>query len=171
MENRNKRLKRIYILGTSGSGKSFLGKILSNELKIPFYDSDDIMFIKKFTKSRSKEKRKLMIDKIAKRTKWIIDGRGSIWSREPMKKSDLIIWLQPNSLTRAYRILKRYSNRKGENDEDLKSLFRVLKYSLSYKFNNKVSGFKVHKEFFKENRLKPLIIKNNRQLNDFLRKL
>ena len=168
-----KNLKRIYILGTSGSGKTFVGKILSRKLDIPFYDSDDVMFIKKFTKTRSKEKRKLMLSKIAKKSKWIIDGRSSDWSRDPMKKSDLIIWLQPNIFIRSYRILKRYYSRKNNSkyQEDIKSLFKLLKYSWSYKLNGRESGFIKTKKFIEENKLNPVIIKSNNKLNKFLKEI
>lgn len=169
MKNNKKRgLNRVYLLGTSGTGKTYLGNILSKKLKLPFYDSDNVYFIKKFTLSRTKEQRKKLLDKIAKKKKWIIDARGSAWSRDPMKKADLIIWLQPNIFVRTYRILKRYFSRKGEYEEDLKSIWNLLRYSWSYKFNDHASGYKIIKEFIRENKLNPIIIKNNRQLKRFL---
>jgi adenylate kinase family enzyme len=166
-----KRLNRIYILGTSGSGKTYLGTILSNKLKIPFYDSDDIMFIKKFSKTRTKEERKNKLSFISKNKKWIIDSRGSIWSRDPMKKSDLVIWLQPNIIIRTFRILRRYFSRRGNYEENFKSVCRVLLYSWSYRFNNKISGFKANKKFIEENNINTLVIKNNRQIKLFFKSL
>jgi adenylate kinase family enzyme len=164
-----KHPNRIYILGTSGTGKSYLGKILSEKYSLPFLDSDDIMFIKKFSKSRTREQRKKKLDKIARNKKWIIDARGSDWSIGPMKKADLIVWLQFNLFTRTWRILKRYFSRKGKYDEDFKSIWNLLKYSWSYKISDKLSGYKFHRKFIKENKLNPVIIKTNRQLKRFLR--
>jgi len=165
-----KHLNKIYLLGVSGSGKTHLGKILSKKLKISLYDSDEVMFIKKFTKSRPKEKRKQLIDKISKKEKWIIDSRGSDWSREPMKKADIIIWLQPNRFIRVFRILKRYLSRKGENEESLKSVINVLKYSWGYKKNIKnTSSYLEIIKFIEKNNLKPIIIRNNNQKKRLLR--
>jgi adenylate kinase family enzyme len=52
------KLKRICILGTSGSGKTHLSKILSESLKIKNYDSDDAMFVVRFSKTRTPPQRK-----------------------------------------------------------------------------------------------------------------
>jgi adenylate kinase family enzyme len=60
------KLNKIYILGTSGSGKTYVGNILSKKLKIPVYDSDDIMFIKKFSKTRTKKQRENKLSLISK---------------------------------------------------------------------------------------------------------
>jgi adenylate kinase family enzyme len=166
-----KKLDRIYILGTCGSGKSFLGELLSQKLNLPFYDSDDIMFVKKFTKSRSKRKRKELMDKIAKRKKWIIDARGSDWSIDPMKKSDLIIWLQTHFIKRSWRILKRYFNRKGTFEENLKENLKTIRYSLSYERTQGSSKYDSHLKFIEKNKLKPIIIKNSRQLKQFLKEV
>ena len=169
----SKKINRIYILGTSGSGKTFLGKILSKKLKIPLYDSDDVMFIKKFTQIRTKKERKKFIDKISKKSKWIIDSRGSEWSRNPMKKSNLIIWLQPRFPLRTIRIIKRYNERKkiGRTEEDVKSLLKLLRYSITHKYHKNSSGFKNIKKFIEKNKLKPIIIKNKNQLNELLEEL
>ena len=165
------KLKKIYILGISGSGKTYLGNLLSQKLKIPLYDSDDVRFIKKFTKARPKEQRKKLIDKIIKKPKWIIDARGTDWDRHAMKKSDLIIWMQTRLLKRSHRILKRYFGRRGKHKEDLSSIFVLLKYSSGYKFSKKITGFKEHKKFLEENKLNYVAVKNKRQLNKLLKGL
>jgi len=163
------KLKKIYLLGISGSGKTYLGNLLSQKLKIPFYDSDDIRFIKKFTKARDKKQRKKLVDKILKKSKWIIDGRGTDWDRHAMKKSDLVIWLQTPIRKRTLRILKRYkSRRKGKLEENISSLMTLLKYSSKYKYSKGITGFKEHKKFLKENDLKYIVIKNNKQLKKLL---
>ena len=170
MKINSKKINRIYIVGTSGSGKSFLGNILSKKLKIPIYDSDEVMFVKKFTKVRTKEERKKIIDKISNKSKWIIDARASEWSRNPMKKSDLIIWLQTSIPLRTLRILSRYFSRKkrGETEEDIKSLVKLLKYSITFRINKSTSGFRSINRFIEENNLNPVIIKNKTQLENLI---
>ena len=119
-----KHPNRIYIIGTSGSGKTYFAKKLSQKLGIPFYDSDDVGFIEKFSKSRPVQDRKKLIDKISKKKKWIIDARVTSWAREPMKKADLIIWLRTSPFIRTLRILKRYLARKmnGRSEEHTSEL-------------------------------------------------
>lgn len=163
--------KKIYILGTSGSGKTYLAKKLSKKLNIPFYDSDDVRFIKKFSEARPISERKKLMDKIAKKEKWIIDARATSWSREPMKKADLIIWLKTSSMIRVWRIIKRYLKRRKDSGENLKSIWNLIKFSLSYKNNKKESGLKGTSKFMEDNKLKPLIIKNNKQKRRLLKKI
>lgn len=59
-------MKKIFIIGISGSGKSTLAKKLSIILKIPSFDLDDILWIKKYSDKRSskdcREKLKKLIN-------------------------------------------------------------------------------------------------------------
>ena len=162
---------RIYILGISGSGKSFLGKILSKQLKIPHYDSDDVRFIKKFSKARTKDQRKILIDRIIKKKKWILDAKGSDWDRHAMKKSELVIWLQITLTKRLYRILKRYYARKGEFEEDISSLWELVKFTSRYRYGGGVVTFKEHKRFLEENKIKYIAVKNKKQLEKIIGEL
>jgi len=54
-----KDLNKIFILGSSGSGKTFLANLLSKKLNIPSYDLDDIFWYKKYTKKRAREIKKV----------------------------------------------------------------------------------------------------------------
>ena len=45
--------KIIFIMGVSGCGKTTIGKLLSNEMKIPFFDGDDYHSIENITKMSS----------------------------------------------------------------------------------------------------------------------
>ena len=81
------KFKKIYIFGASGSGKSYLADKLSNLLKISHYDMDDVRFIHKFSKARTKEKRKKLVDKIIRKKKWIIDARSTDWDHQAMIKA------------------------------------------------------------------------------------
>lgn len=163
-------MKKIYVLGTSGSGKSFLARDLSKILKIPYYDLDDVMFIKKFTKTRSRRQRKQKVDQILKNKKWIIDARGTDWDKHSILKADTIIWMRTPFYKRTSRILKRYFQRK-ENaslEEKFSDQFPLIKYSLSYEFGKKSSSLEPTKKFLQEHNLKPIILKNNKQINEFL---
>mgnify|MGYP001205991647 FL=1 len=167
------KTEKIYVLGAPGSGKSYLANKLSSLLKIPHYDMDDVRFIKKFTKIRTKEKRKQKVDKIHKNKKWIIDARGTGWDRHSMLKADTIIWIKTPPHKRTLRILKRYLKRKNDSnlEEKFSDQFPLIKYSLSYEFGKKLSSLKPTKEFLKKHNLNPIILKNNKEINDFIKKL
>jgi len=83
--------KKIYVLGHSRAGSTYLAEKLSKETKIKHYDLDDIRFIKKFTKSRTPAQRKKLVDNLLKKKEWILDGRGTDWDRHAMLKADKIM--------------------------------------------------------------------------------
>jgi len=172
-EMKSKKIKKIYILGASGGGKSYLANEISKILKIPSYDIDDVRFIKKYTKARTKKQRKILIDRILKKSKWILDARGTDWDRHAMKKADLIIWLKTPFPKRTFRILKRSFKRRNQRnlDETFLGVLSLIKYSGSYRFGKKPTSFKENKRFIKENNIEVVSIENNRQLKKFLEKL
>ena len=167
----DKQKNRIYILGHSGTGTTTLASKLSKSMKIPHHDMDDVRFIKKFTKARSKKQRKNIVDKLLKKKKWIFDARGTNWDRHAMQDADLIIWLQTPAYKRVFRIIKRYFERIKDDkfEEKFLDLFSLIKYSLSFRFGKRSTSFNNLKEFLEKNNLNPVIIKNNRQLNQFLK--
>ena len=125
-------MKRILILGSSGSGKTYFGKILSKKLKIKQYDLDDIHYKRKFDISRTKEEKKKVLDKISKRPSWIITGVRFSWIDCAIKRADKIIILQRNVFIESYRVIKRFIKRKyGPNppEETLKNLFDLIKWN------------------------------------------
>lgn len=66
------RKKRILIFGASGAGKNWLGERLSKKSGIKFYDTDNLVWVKRFTVRRDFNKKCEMLRKICKKDKWII---------------------------------------------------------------------------------------------------
>lgn len=167
------KIDKIYVLGHSGAGSTTLAEQLSEILKIPSYDMDDLIFIKKFIKYRSRAHRKRLVNNISKKKKWIIDSRGNDWNRNAMKKADLIIWLQTPFHKRAFRILRRFFQRRKNNefDENLLDALKVVKYTSSFRFGKNPPSLNPLKKYLKENSLEPHIIKNNKDMIVFLDKV
>jgi adenylate kinase family enzyme len=166
-------MKKIYILGHCGAGTTHLSKIISSKLKIKAYDMDDVRFIKKFTKARTPEQRKVLVDKILKNNSWVIDARGTGWDRHAMLESDLILWLRTPAYKRVFRILKRYfGRRKNPNfHEKFSDMFTLIRYTLSFRSGTKVSSLKPLNKYLSENNLSPTIIRTNRQVRKWLKEL
>ena len=72
-------INRIHIIGTTGTGKTYLAKNLSRMLKIKHHDLDDIFWIKKYTKIRPDKERRRLLTQILKNNKWIVEGIYSSW--------------------------------------------------------------------------------------------
>jgi len=166
-----KNLKRIYIIGPSGSGKSFLAKKLSNQLKIPAYDLDDIFWLKKPIKKRPEQMWKPLLERISKKQKWIIEGIFHAWVESAIKKSDLIIWLDFPPRTLSWRLLTRHIKRKLKGSPyKIKDTLYLLKYSKKYS-KKETNLYLNHKKLIKKVKTNLVIIKNKKQLNNLLEKL
>ncbi len=159
------KTQRIYVIGTSGSGKTYLAKKISEKLKLKHYDLDDFYWIKKYTKKRPKEKRKELAKKLSKKKSWVAEGIYGDWAIDLIKKAQIIVWLDVSAYKRSIRILKRYF--KGD-EGTLISTLKLVKYSLKYNLGKHSQSKKAHKELFKENRITPLILKKDKQVNEFL---
>jgi len=168
-----KKPQRIRVLGTSGSGKTYLAKKLSNGLNIKYYDLDDIFWIKKYTKKLKKCKRKEKTQKLVKRKKWVIEGIYGDWSLSSFKKSDLVIWLDPPFKVRSWRIFKRFLKRKSDKNikEGWKDCLGLIKYSGKYKkkSNENSASYKSHREIINKHKINFIILRNKKQINKFLK--
>jgi len=163
--------KRIYILGTSGSGKSYLAGILSKKLSIPRYDLDNILYHVKYTKKRKVENRIKMLKPLAKKKKWILEGVYGSWIEDALKKADIVIVLDIPLRILAWRILSRYFKRIGKEKESLKDAIDLIRYASKYKKGDHSSGYKSHMNLIKKYQLKKIIIKNKKELNNLLNKI
>lgn len=163
---------KIFILGTSGSGKTTLANILSKKFNIPSYNLDDCFWYKKFSKKRNYKKRDEMILKILKKEKWVAEGVYGFWTEKFVKKSNLVIWLNYPFRILSWRNIKRFFCHKEKNSkEDLKNLMRIIKYVKNYQKGEHDGSYKSHKKIVDEHKPSLIIIKNKRQLNDFLKNL
>jgi len=163
-------MKRIYILGTSGSGKSHLAEILSKKLKIKQFDLDDIYWIKKYTKKRSEENKKKLLSEILKNNKkWIIEGNLTTFVDEAVKKADEVIWLDIHPLVMSYRVIRRSLTRMRKDADDFKGMKLLLGDIRKYK--RKGGMYHKHKELLGKHKKEFILIQNKRQLNRYLKEL
>jgi adenylate kinase family enzyme len=164
--------KKIYILGSSASGKTTLANKISEILKIKTYDLDDIFWYKKYTKKRNIEKRKEKLKQLIKgKKKWILEGIYTDWSEKAIKNADLIIFLDIPKYLLSWRVFKRYIIRKRKGDETLKSCFNLIKYVRGYKKRKDAFGYEAHKKIAKGHKKEAIILKNSKEINKFLESL
>ncbi|THE13052.1 DNA topology modulation protein FlaR [Bacillus timonensis] len=107
--------KRIHIIGSVGSGKTTFAKRLSSKLNIPFYELDNVVWIRDKAGDirRSEKEREVYLDTIIQSDSWIIEGvHNEEWVSSSFHQADLIIFLDPSYQTRTYRIIKRFLKQK-----------------------------------------------------------
>ena len=111
------KYNRIWIIGGSGSGKTYLARKISKILKIKNYELDDIIWDKKYTLKRPKALMVKKLKKITKKEKWIIEGVSSSWIESGIKRADLVILLKVHSSKIIWRLFLRhlqcYCRRRG----------------------------------------------------------
>lgn len=161
--------EKIFVFGATGSGKTTFAKELSKKLNIPFYTTDKLIYKgkswdKKYTE---KQRDKKLLD-IAKKKKWIIEGvhRGD-WILPAFRKANFVIILSLPRYILLKRTIFRYIKRKIKIDkekDDFKGTLLSLKYAWIYKNGN----FVHHKNMVKKYKKDCIILKNKREIKNFL---
>ena len=102
-------MKRIWIVGTTGSGKTTLAKFLGNALNIPVYHRDNISWDNKGV-DIPEEKQIEIIQEITGKEKWIFEGCLFSASRLDgrLENGDTIISLHINKYICLFRAWRRY---------------------------------------------------------------
>jgi adenylate kinase family enzyme len=115
-------IKRIHILGASGSGTTTLGVELSKEIDYSHFDTDDYFWIKTdppYTIKRPVEERIDLIRKdIKNNDRWILTGSLCGWGDIFIPYFDLVIYLRIPKEVRMKRLLEREKMRYGTKIEE-----------------------------------------------------
>ncbi|WP_436883294.1 AAA family ATPase [Mammaliicoccus sciuri] len=163
-------MKKIVILGSSGSGKSYLSKKLSKELNIEVYHLDNLM--RKFDWSPFSHNEKYHIQKlILENDTWIIEGNYTNILDERLDEADTIIFLNINKLKCIYNVIKRtitYRN-KDRLDKPAKAIDKIslhlLKWTWNFDKNEKTIIIKKIQNYSKTKRI--IILNNFKTTNNF----
>ncbi|QVK17659.1 AAA family ATPase [Mycoplasmatota bacterium] len=100
---------RIWITGSSGSGKTTIANKLGNKLNIPVYHRDRITW-KENWQERSEKEQIEIIKEISEKDKWIFDGNKFSASKNDGRfdNCDMIIHININRFLCLYRGVRRY---------------------------------------------------------------
>jgi adenylate kinase family enzyme len=159
--------KRIFIFGGTGSGKTTLAKRLSKLSKIPYYTTDDMVYKIDWGHKRTEKEKKEILKQTAKKTKWIIEGvHGQTWLNPAVKRAEFIILLDIKLSTLLTRVTKRYFREEKQHYSGLKSLIKMLYWSYIYRKD----AYLQHKEHIRKNKKSHIVLKNNKEIEEFLRK-
>ncbi|MGL4866282.1 MAG: hypothetical protein ACRC3I_02605 [Cetobacterium sp.] len=166
MKNNNLKIR---IIGSPGSGKTYISKILSKELNIKTTDLDNIFWNTSSTGNRVKNdyiNRESRLNSILLNNSWIIDGVYiTSWTFSTFSEADYILITKTNKWTQYYRLFKRFLIRKFTSyrpKETLKDFKNLISWSFQYQ--------KALDNFISNNSYpnKIIILKTSKDLNIFL---
>lgn len=159
------KAEKIWIFGGIGSGKTIFAEKLSKKIGIPFYTTDNMIYLNNFKKKYTIEKRNFKLKEISKKRSWIFEGvHKSDWILPAFDKSELVIFIDTRMFKRMYRTLMREFCKK---ETKIRNILQVLYYSFIYTFDNRRHHCKMVEKRNKET----LFLKNNKEINKFLENL
>ena len=159
-------VKKIAVVGGSGTGKTTLTNNLGRKLNVPIYHIDGIHHLENW-KTRDTKERDRIILKRANEEKWVIDGTYKSTLQERINKADLVIFLDYSTISRLNGILTRYFKDKGKERPEIpgckeKMDWNFIKMFLTWRWTK---GKEVKKIIMENKDKKILVFKNRRSLN------
>ncbi|MGO4530362.1 DNA topology modulation protein FlaR [Paenibacillus sp. 2TAF8] len=159
--------RRIHIIGSTGSGKTYLAKRLSKQLDIPYYELDKVMWSSsvEMAGKNSPEIRDKLLNEIIVKESWIVEGVYYKWLADSFNLADKIIFLTPNTFVRDLRIMNRFIKQrigieKSNYRQTLKGLVEMIKWNHGFEAERKKEILEILKPYD----YKLAIIKNNNEL-------
>ncbi|MCX6750887.1 MAG: AAA family ATPase [Candidatus Pacearchaeota archaeon] len=126
------KYKKIVIFGLTASGKTTLAKNISKILNIKVYHSDDFAYKKKWTIKSSEKEFMHKLGNVTRKKEWIIEGVHSEWLSNAVKKTDLVIFLNPHKFVMTKRALIRSKGKKDSLKQKLKLLYWIYRWGPSW---------------------------------------
>lgn len=167
-------MKKVIVLGNSGSGKSTFTTLLADKLHIDFLHLDPLVYKYSWDNPEFEEMEK-KVEELIYKDSWIVDGNFLNNALNRFKECDTIVFLDLNRFVCMNSVIKRHKKYKGKHrdsrsdDCDEKLTLSYLKWVVRdfYKTSRKIilKYIKDHPE------KKVVILKNRRQVNNYLKEV
>jgi adenylate kinase family enzyme len=131
------QVRKLFIIGPAGSGKTTIAYKLSKKLNIESNNLDDLFWnnnSSSYNNKRNIVERMNLFQNILNRSSWIMEGAYIEWPQKAFQEAEIIIYLCIPMRIINYRIIKRYFLRKLGFEkmckkETLTSLIDLLKWN------------------------------------------
>jgi len=111
-------MDRIAIIGSGGSGKSTLALQIAKQVDLPLFHLDRL-FWKPGWVETPKPEFSLIVEEVASKPRWIIDGNYSRTLDMRLKVADMIIFLDFSKYLCLFRVIKRSFQNRNKDRPDI----------------------------------------------------
>lgn len=111
-------MKRVAVIGISGSGKSTFSRKLSEKITLNLYHLDSY-FWKPGWKQTPKNEWKKIHKKLISKDEWILDGNYGADMEERLKRADTVFFFDFSRVRAIFSILKRWIKYNNESRPDV----------------------------------------------------
>ena len=169
---------KIHILGPSCSGTTTLGRSLSKNLNIPWFDSDDIFWVKTdppFTQKREMDERiGLLKDIFEKNDSLVLSGSALKWADCIKDSLDLVIYKYVKQEIRINRLLAREEQRYGDRIKPGNDMYEIHKDFIEWNKKYETGGLEMRSrkselEWIKDIKCKIIMLEENRSMEEELK--
>ncbi|HBC3480974.1 TPA: adenylate kinase [Vibrio parahaemolyticus] len=99
-------MKRINVIGTSGSGKSTFSRMLASELKYPYLEMDALFWKPNWQESSDEEFFANLADRLSDE-QWVLDGNYNRTAEIKWSRVDTIVWVDYSFVRTLFQAVKR----------------------------------------------------------------
>ena len=164
---------KVSIIGYSGSGKSTLAGVLAQQYQIPLMYLDTVQFSAGWKEREITEARKIVAD-FMQNDSWVIDGNyNKFYRQERLDNASEIVFMNFNRVACVFRAVKRYFNYRNTTRESMtegcsEKIDGEFLWWLIFK-GRTLERRKSFKAIVSENKSKTVVIKNQKQLDRYMR--
>ena len=138
---------KIHLLGPSCSGTSTLGKLIAEKYNIPWFDTDNIFWIKTnppFTTKRERNERiKLLEDIFGKNNSLVLSGSAMEWGDFIKDYLDIIVYKYVEQEIRIKRLLEREKKRYGNRIDFGNDMYEIHKEFVEWNKKYETGGMEM----------------------------
>ncbi len=164
-------IKKISIIGGSGTGKTTLADNLAGELGLPVYHLDGLNYSENWKENNKDKRDKIILEKIAQ-PQWIMDGTYTSTLERRLQASDFIIYLDYTSLAQARGVMGRFLKNHGKEKAEIPGCKEKMTFSFFFwvlRWRGKKRKYIVEL-VNKIDQNKVMLFKNRKQLSKWYRK-
>lgn len=163
---------KLDIIGSVASGKTTLAKRISQEYKIPYYEKDNVVWMRTANGDvkRTEEARDKLFNSIISQDNWIVEGSPRKCLKESFKCCDYIIVLDLPIFVRLKRVFYRWIRQKiGIEKYNSKPTMKFLYYNIKWVLEFSKIRYSLIEEL-KKYKSSVVIFNNNKDAYEFIHK-